>query len=317
MALTLVIVLVVVAIAVALIGLIVYLLKGMSQNASRAIDERSPASTPRRPMPTVSSFHVKGDTASVVFSVPLGDAEAGSHLTDLLAANAVEIVRNKVASGLPLEGIHTIAVSAMRGDNPELLTTIDLPSVGELPAVSPLLARDSVVHDPIAALEAVASDRSITPPSREGESLEPVGQLIELSSPSEAHLRALGVDPGSASLRDLVTGLVTVAGYDIDAGRRPPTTTRIPSGDIHWISRAGDTAILAIVEHEHGSYPEIDDAVLGEFAAVVAQTNPKSGILVTDKFSPYSMYDRERRDKRLVFVTRERLQGFVDTFGLD
>ena len=48
----------------------------------------------------------------------------------------------------------------------------------------------------------------------------------------------------------------------------------------------------------------------------VAQTNPATAILVTDKFSPYSMYEREKRDSRLVFVTRERLQAFVDSFGL-
>jgi hypothetical protein len=28
------------------------------------------------------------------------------------------------------------------------------------------------------------------------------------------------------------------------------------------------------------------------------------------------MYEREKRDKRLVFITRERLQAFVDSFGI-
>jgi hypothetical protein len=39
-------------------------------------------------------------------------------------------------------------------------------------------------------------------------------------------------------------------------------------------------------------------------------------MLITDKFSPYSMYERERRDTRTIYVTRERLQAFADSFGL-
>lgn len=312
-----VIVVVVIVIAIALIGLIVFLLKSVGQSAEQSIDERAASATPRRPSPAIASFHVRGDTAAVVFAVPLGTSEAGHHLTDLLAANAVEHVREKMQAGLPLEDVRHIAVSAMRGDTAEVLTTIDLPNVGELPDVSPILGRDTVVHDPIAALEAVAADSTIAPPSHDREGLEPVTQLVELSAPTEAHLRSMGVDPSSMALRDLVTGLIAVAGYRIDEGRRAPTMTRVPTDDVHWIARGGDTAVLAILEHVDGSYPEVDDAVLGEFAAIVAQASPKRGIFVTDKFGPYSMYDRERRDKRLVFVTRERLQSFVDSFGLD
>jgi hypothetical protein len=38
---------------------------------------------------------------------------------------------------------------------------------------------------------------------------------------------------------------------------------------------------------------------------------------VTDKFGPYVMYEKERRDPRCRFITRERLQVFVDSFALN
>ncbi len=36
------------------------------------------------------------------------------------------------------------------------------------------------------------------------------------------------------------------------------------------------------------------------------------GLMVSDKFGPFEVYERERREPRVRFVTRERLQGFVD-----
>ena len=89
----------------------------------------------------------------------------------------------------------------------------------------------------------------------------------------------------------------------------------VPRDDVMWITRDGIRSLLVIVRHTEGTYPELDESVLSEFAVAVAQANPSQAILVTDKFSPYAMYERERRDKRLVFVTRERLQAFVDSFG--
>ena len=49
----------------------------------------------------------------------------------------------------------------------------------------------------------------------------------------------------------------------------------------------------------------------------VAEQSPQRAFLVTDKFGPYVMYEKERRDARVRFVTRERLQTFVDGFALE
>ncbi len=36
------------------------------------------------------------------------------------------------------------------------------------------------------------------------------------------------------------------------------------------------------------------------------------GLLISDRYGPFEVYEREKREPRVRFVTRERLQGFVD-----
>jgi hypothetical protein len=303
--------------AFALVGIALFALRSSGQSASQRV-ESGETQAPTRPTPLVNDFHVKGDTASVVFAVPLGDGEVGDHLTELLDANAVEYVRRKVTDGLPLDGVSHIAVSAMRAGTPELINTVDLQEVGELPDAAPVLRKDTsgAAHDPIAAVQQVGADTSVAAPSDRSDTLDPVADFIELSSPTEAHLRAIGVDTSSMTLKDLVIGLFRVSGYQVEVGRPGFSLSSVDTADLYWITLDGKGSLLVIVRHELGSYPELDDQVLAEFAVGCAQLNPSQAILVTDKFSPYSMYQRERRDKRLVFVTRERIQGFVDSFGL-
>lgn len=301
--------------AVAIVGIAFYAIKSAGQAATARAE--TPSTAPTRPMPLVNAFHVKGDTASVVFAVPLGNEEAGQHLTDLLCASAVEYVRGKVADGLPLDGVEHIAVSAMRGEEPAYLDTVDLPQVGQLPDEAAILRRDPSAHDPIAAVAAVAADSSVSAPPGRSDTLEPVSELVELSGPTEAHLRAIGVDTSTMTLDDLVLGLFRVSGYQVEVGRQGFAPIKsVPAANIYWINRSGTSSLVIVVSHEEGAYPELDDQVLSEFAVGVAQLNPSQAMLITDKFSPYAMYEREKRDKRTIFVTRERLQAFADSFGL-
>jgi hypothetical protein len=302
-------------VAIALIGFAIYALRSAGQSATQATEERAAAARPLRVMPKVDSFHVRGDTAAIVFAVPLGEGPPGRHLTELLGANAVEYVREKVDDGLPLEGVHRIAVSAMRGDHPEQVTTVELPEVGELPDEAHILRRDPT-HDPIAAVQAVAADTTVSSSSGRSETLEGVGELVELPAPTEAHLRAIGVDLSSMSIEDLVLGLFRASGFTVEAGYPGVSIPSIDPKDIYRFSRGAERGLLAIVPHVDGSYPELDEKVLAGFSVAVAQSNPPRAVLVTDKYGPYAIYERERRDPRLVFVTRERLQGFVDSFSL-
>jgi hypothetical protein len=166
----------------------------------------------------------------------------------------------------------------------------------------------------IAALNEVVSDTSVSSqPSATG-TLESVAGFVQLTGPSAARLRAVGVDPSTMSLMDLTLGLFRVGGYTVDAAGKALATA--PDASVHNASKPGERVALVVFAHKEGDYPEIDERVFGEVAVVAGQSNAQRTILISDKFGPYTMYDRERRDKRLVFVTRERLQAFVDSFGL-
>ena len=306
-----VIVFVVVAIAIA--ALLVVATKSFGQSAQQAV--AAAPTLPQRPSPLVTDFHVKGDTARTVFSVPLGDAPPGEHLTDLLCANAIEYIRTRKADGLPLDGVHYVEVSAMRGDDPEVICTVDLPGAGELPDPR-LNVLVELEHDPIAHVASVVADTTVSTSAPESRTLEPASEFIELSGPTEAHLRSIGVDPAGMSLKDLVIGLLRVSGYEVTVGRSGFSLASEEKASIFGLQRGGQNTVLVVMEHVAGTYPELDEKILSEFAVGVAQVNPDVAILVTDKYSPYAMYEREKRDKRLVFITRERLQAFVDSFGI-
>jgi hypothetical protein len=306
-----IIVFVVVAIAVA--ALLAAAAKSFGQAAQQAVAEVP--TLPQRPTPLVTDFHVKGDTARAVFSVPLGDAPAGDHLTDLLCSSAIEYVRARKADGLPLDGVHHIEVSAMRGGVPEVVGTVDLPDAGELPDPR-LNVLVELEHDPIANVASIVADTAVATSTPDTGTLEGVSDFIVLSGPMEAHLRSIGVDPADMSLKDLVVGLLRVSGYEVTVGRSGFNLTSDGKATIYGVQRGGQNTALVIIEHIDGAYPELDEKSFSEFAVGVAHVNPDVAILVTDMYGPYSMYEREKRDKRMVFITRERLQAFVDSFGI-
>jgi len=310
--LTVLVTILLVVIAVGVVVLIIKALDSTRETARGAV----PSPVAQKPMPLVTEFHVKGDTASTVFSVPLGDAEAGQHLIDLLCASAVEYVRERSREGMPLDEVAHINVSAMRGSTPELIGTVDLPEIGVLPEPDAKILVEAT-HDPIASLAAVVADTSVAKPSGDSSGLAPVAEFIELSGPTEAHLRGIGVDPETMSLEDLVVGLMRISSYDVHVGRAGFNIgSEHGRAGLYGVTRQGHSTVLVTLTHEDGSHPELDERALSEFAVGVAQTNPDQAILVTDKYSPYSMYEMEKRDRRLVFVTRERLQAFVDSFGI-
>ncbi|MCZ7532183.1 MAG: hypothetical protein M5U23_02035 [Acidimicrobiia bacterium] len=261
--------------------------------------------------PSVSRFHVSGETASAIFNVPLGESEAGQHLIDLLSLAAVEYVRSKSAEGLPLGGVHRIEVSALRGDQPEVIAVVELPSPGVLPAP---VDRVQIGGSLIAALNEVVADSSVSSKPSEGETLQPVASFVRLSGPTEARLRMVGVDTSTMSLAELTDGLLRAGGYTVSDSDRVMATA--PGASVHMATKPGERVTVVVFPHKEGDYPEIDEKVFGEVAVLAGQTDAQRVMLVSDKFGPYSMYERERRDKRLVFVTRERLQAFVDSFGM-
>ena len=57
--------------------------------------------------------------------------------------------------------------------------------------------------------------------------------------------------------------------------------------------------------------------MISVFVADFAGAKTDRALLVTDKFGPFEVYERERRDPRCRIITRERLQKFVDSMALE
>jgi hypothetical protein len=305
-------------IAVVILGGAIYAIKAVGASASGASDQGSDArsSAGVSLLPEVTDFHVKGDTASMVFNVPLGESEAGQHLVDLLSAAGVEHIRELVDDGLPLDGVARITVSAMRNGSPEQIATVELPEVGTLPSPADMPELHSVEHDPVAVLAAVVADESVTSAPASTGTLESVSSFLELTGPCEARLRAAGVDTSTMSHSELCRGLMRIGGYIIDDAAPQASLSSAPEAEVFSVTRAGQRMQIVVLSHVEGEYPEVDDRVLAELSVLAASPNVDKVMLITDKFSPYSMYDREKRSDSVVFVTRERLQAFVDSFGL-
>ena len=67
------------------------------------------------------------------------------------------------------------------------------------------------------------------------------------------------------------------------------------------------------MDHAPGEYPELSEQVINEFMVDYVSSGADRGILVSDKYAPFSIYDKERRESRVKYISRERLQHFVDS----
>jgi hypothetical protein len=71
-----------------------------------------------------------------------------------------------------------------------------------------------------------------------------------------------------------------------------------------------------VVPHLPGSHPELDESAIRKFVVDFGSSGADRGLLISEKYAPFEIYDRERRDRRIRFVTRERLAGFIDALAL-
>jgi hypothetical protein len=109
------------------------------------------------------------------------------------------------------------------------------------------------------------------------------------------------------SAGDLVLGLLRLSDHQVTPGS---------DADTYVARRAGVSLYVKVVDHQPGSYPELDESDMRAFVAGYSHSKADRGWLVTDKFGPFSVYEKERRMPQCRFVTRERLQGVVDGFAL-
>lgn len=262
-----------------------------------------------RPLPPVEEFHVRGDLAIVHFAVPLPLGDVDEVLRDLLVREAVEVVREK-RHELPIAGVHRVVAMARRAGEWVEVGGVSLETPGELPPpmrpeLLPYASRAG--FDPLAKLADLPAQAPglASRPSDEGE-LTPVGEMLLLPAAVEAGLRSQGLEPASASAGEIVIGMMRLTGYTVQEGRT----------DSYMATRGGQRAFVRLVPHAQGEHPELDETSISRFAVDFVQSGADRGLLITGKWSPFEVYERERRDPRVRYITRERLQHFVDTLAL-
>jgi hypothetical protein len=262
----------------------------------------------------VADFHVQGDTATVSYDVPLPPGEVDEHLRDLLLHDAALVVREKSAAGLPIDQVHRVRARGLRDGEYVEAGVLELAEPGVVPE---LVAPDLVPHaataglDPLAHIgeQEFAVQPGIAPPTP-GEGLEPIGSELELSRGVETSLRAAGIDPDTAGLEDLTLGLLALGGYSVSPAGGQGAASR------YLAHSGGEETLVEVLPHRAGEHPELSEQALNEFGVVFAEQNPTRAMLITDKYGPYAIYERERRNPKCKFITRERLQAFVDGFAL-
>ena len=261
--------------------------------------------------PAVAEFGVEGHTARVRFDVPLPDGD-DEILSELLVAEAIEVVREKRHS-LPLAAVTEVAASAGRGEVREVgRAKLDLPGVlpPRVEGVN-ILNLSILANDPLAHSfsDAGAGSGDVRPGVAEtvrSDELPPLSKELRLPRAVTTGLRAQGIDPAEVSPGELVVGLLKLFGYQVTA-----------AGLSAWIaSKAGERTYIVEDRYKPGDHPELDESVIRRFMVEFSSAGTDRGMLVTDKYGPLEIYTLERREPRVRFVTRDRLQKMVDSLAL-
>jgi hypothetical protein len=166
-------------------------------------------------------------------------------------------------------------------------------------------------YDPLE--EEFTADRAAeSPPAladvARADQLPSVGSELRLPRAVEVGLRAQGIDPETMRAGEMVRGMLSMFGYRIAPG---------VDDFSHIAEKGGARTLIREVPHARGEYPELDESVIRKFVADFMSAGVDRGMLVSDKYAPFEIYERERREPRTRFVTRERLQNFVDAIALE
>jgi len=295
----------IVAGSLAAIAIGVFVLRSKGASAPSA-----PATVPRsHPGPPVAEFHVSGDTAAVSFEVPLPEDEVDEVLRDLLVREAIEVVREKRLQ-LPIDEVTRVTALGRRGEQWVEVGSISLDTPGELPppAVPVLIPGLGADHlfDPFDHLSSLPEQAPGLKVEAEGESLAPLAAEVKIPAVLQAGLRAQGIDPATAEIADMVLGIMRLTGS---------TVTPIDD-DTYEVIGGGHRTMVRVVPHHHDDHPELPAADVRRFAADFAGSGSDRALLVTEKYCPFEVYDRERRDPRARYITRERVQRVIDALAL-
>lgn len=275
----------------------------------RALPVTAPKVDLSHPRPEVTDFHVEGHSAKVTFNVPLppGDDEV---LSDLLVDEAIEVVREKRHS-LPLATVTEVVALAGRGETREVgRAKLNQPGVlpPKIEGVN-ILNLSILADDPLLHSFSTSREFDVVPGTDDHprpDELGPLSHDLRLPRAIDTGLRAQGIDPSTVSAGELVTGILRLFGYQVSA-----------AGLSGWLaSKGGERTYIVEDRYRPGDHPELDESAIRRFVVEFGSTGADRGMLVTEKYGPLEMYDLERREPRLRFITRDRLQKMVDSLSL-
>lgn len=255
----------------------------------------------------VAEFHVRGDQAQVYFDVPLPE-DVDEVLTSLLKHEAVEVVREKRHS-LPIDQVTSVVSFGRSGSEFVEVGSVDLDTPGTLPPPAPPpVVFKSGGPDPLSTF--AAGDTSSTPGTAAAvpeEGLAAIGAELQLPAQISSGLRLQGITPEESEAGDLVLGILRLTGFTVAPGDQARS---------YIASNAGGRTFVVVDELSQADYPELEEGVINKFMASFASSGLDRGLLISDKFGPYLVYEKERREPRVQFITRERIQQFVDSIVL-
>ncbi len=259
--------------------------------------------------PPVADFHVRDDEARVYFQVP-APGEADPILNELMIEEAVEVVREK-SHALPMSQVRQVAAFGTSANGPILFGRTNLVTPGQLP---PRSEAPSILNLTAIAADPLATDfgAEVEPPPgievhAKPDTLAPLDTELRLPKAVTVGLRAQGIDPATMTAGQLLVGMIRLVGYAVEPG---------PVSGTYLATRGGETTFIREDPYRPGGYPEVDSKTLDSFAFEYVASQAARGIFVSEKYGPFEIYDRERRDPRIRFITRERLQNLVDGLSL-
>jgi hypothetical protein len=257
------------------------------------------------PRPPVAAFDVEDGIAKVTFSVPV-PASVDEALRDVLMTEAIEVVRERRHSST-VPPFTEIAVYAGVPASREIASR-SFPD-GELPEPSSasMLNLSAIALDPLEVLVNEGPSNLDLPTRTSGDKVGPVGPEIRLPKAIDTGLRAQGIDPSTMTAAQLVTGMLSLVGYRVKPG----------VADHTWFAeKGGERTFIREEPLLPDGYPEVDDSAIQRFLFEFQTAGANRGLFVSDKYAPFGIYEKEAREPRIRFLTRERLQKFVDGLSL-
>lgn len=255
-------------------------------------------------------FKVEGSTAHVFFDTQIPPEGADDVLEALMGREAMRVFHEK-ADHLPVGEVKHVTAHGKKAGVDVAVTTVDVTAPAAMdhmdaPASDDVVrAADVQGDDPLAALHAMDFGRSGG--YRGGtDELPPLSK--ELTIPAKVIDAVAG--PGGTvvgmSLQDFITGLLKASGYDVQVTGEGTGTAR----------KGGTSTYVQFIDHKEGSHPELDEGAVDAFVMKFMSSGADRGMLFTPKFGPYAIYEKERRNDKVKYMTRERLQAFVDSVAM-